>query len=184
MRTWRNWNSPALLSGKWNDAAISYGKWFRNYHLKLPVWSSSSPPRYKFQRIESRDPGTCTPVSIAALFRVAKKRAPLVAQWGKKSGCNWGDLGSIPGLGRSPGGGHRNPLQYPWSLAGCMGWQGVGHDWMIKYSLCSTRVAKGGNNVHDCQQISGKKSCGIYSGLLHILEKMKLWRMLQYIHAK
>ena len=23
------------------------------------------------------------------------------------------DLGSIPGLGRSPGGGHGNPLQYP-----------------------------------------------------------------------
>ena len=31
---------------------------------------------------------------------------------GKKSTCNVGDLGSIPGLGRSPGGGHGNPLQY------------------------------------------------------------------------
>ena len=31
---------------------------------------------------------------------------------GKKSTCNKGDLGSIPGLGRSPGGGHDNPLQY------------------------------------------------------------------------
>ena len=31
---------------------------------------------------------------------------------GKKSTCNAGDLGSIPGLGRSPGGGHGNPLQY------------------------------------------------------------------------
>jgi len=26
--------------------------------------------------------------------------------------CNAGDLGSIPGLGRSPGGGHGNPSQY------------------------------------------------------------------------
>ena len=26
--------------------------------------------------------------------------------------CNVGDLGLIPGLGRSPGGGHGNPLQY------------------------------------------------------------------------
>ena len=25
---------------------------------------------------------------------------------------NTGDLGSIPGLGRTPGGGHGNPLQY------------------------------------------------------------------------
>ena len=29
---------------------------------------------------------------------------------GKKSACNVGDLGWIPGLGRSPGGGHGNPL--------------------------------------------------------------------------
>ena len=28
---------------------------------------------------------------------------------GKESTCNVGDLGSIPGLGRSPGGGHGNP---------------------------------------------------------------------------
>ena len=31
---------------------------------------------------------------------------------GKESTCNVGDLGSIPGLGRSPGGGHGYPLQY------------------------------------------------------------------------
>ena len=29
-----------------------------------------------------------------------------------ESACNVGDLGLIPGLGRSPGGGHGNPLQY------------------------------------------------------------------------
>ena len=39
---------------------------------------------------------------------------------GKESACNVGDLGSIPGLGRSPGGGQENPLQYcylenPWT---------------------------------------------------------------------
>ena len=31
---------------------------------------------------------------------------------GKASAHNAGDLGSIPGLGRSPGGGHSNSLQY------------------------------------------------------------------------
>ena len=34
---------------------------------------------------------------------------------GKESACNAGDagdMGLIPGLGRSPGGGHGNPLQY------------------------------------------------------------------------
>ena len=30
---------------------------------------------------------------------------------GKESACNAGDLGSIPGLGRSPGGGKSYPLQ-------------------------------------------------------------------------
>ena len=30
----------------------------------------------------------------------------------KESTCNKGDLGSIPGLERSPGGGQGNPLQY------------------------------------------------------------------------
>ena len=31
---------------------------------------------------------------------------------GKESTCNAGDLGSVPGSGRSPGGGHGKPLQY------------------------------------------------------------------------
>ena len=29
-----------------------------------------------------------------------------------KNACNVGDLGSVPGLGRPPGEGHGNPLQY------------------------------------------------------------------------
>ena len=49
---------------------------------------------------------------------------------GKESACNVGDLGSILGLGRSPGGGHGNPLQYsclenphePRSLVGYSPW--------------------------------------------------------------
>ena len=40
------------------------------------------------------------------------RRASLVAQMVKKSTCNMGDLGLIPGLGRSLGGGNGNPLQY------------------------------------------------------------------------
>ena len=34
---------------------------------------------------------------------------------GKESACNAGDLGSIPGLGRSPGEGKGYPLQYSWA---------------------------------------------------------------------
>ena len=48
------------------------------------------------------------------------------------------DMGAIPGLGRSPGGGHGNPLQYSflenpmdrgaWWAIQSMGSQRVGHD--------------------------------------------------------
>ena len=48
----------------------------------------------------------------------------------KESTCNAGDLGSIPGLGRAPGGVHGNPLHYSYlenphgqrSLAGYSPW--------------------------------------------------------------
>ena len=57
---------------------------------------------------------------------------------GKESACNPGDSGSIPGLGRPPGEGNGNPLQYSWwkipwtEEAGelqSMGLQKLGHDW-------------------------------------------------------
>ena len=39
-------------------------------------------------------------------------RTSLEAQTVKASAYNAGDLGSIPGLGRSPGEGYGNPLEY------------------------------------------------------------------------
>ena len=56
--------------------------------------------------------------------------ASVVSQKVKKSSYNTGDLGSIPGLERSPGGRHGNPLQYSClenphgqrSLAGYCSW--------------------------------------------------------------
>ena len=56
----------------------------------------------------------------------------------KASACNVGDLGSIPGSGRSPGEGNSNPLQYSClenPMDGGAWWvtvhgsQTVGHDW-------------------------------------------------------
>ena len=37
---------------------------------------------------------------------------------GKESACNAGDLGSIPGSGRSSREGNGNPLQYSWGFPG------------------------------------------------------------------
>ena len=47
---------------------------------------------------------------------------------GKESTCNVGDLGSIPGLGRSPGEGKGYPLQYSGLENSGLGWQRVGQD--------------------------------------------------------
>ena len=50
---------------------------------------------------------------------------------GEESTCNAGDTGSIPGLGRSPGAGSGNPLQYSClenSMDRGAWWARVGHD--------------------------------------------------------
>ena len=59
---------------------------------------------------------------------------------GKESACNEGDLGSIPGLGRSSGEGKGYPLQYsgleriPWTVLS-MRSQTVRHNWVTFTSL-------------------------------------------------
>ena len=53
----------------------------------------------------------------------------MVAQMVKKSACNVGDSGSIPGLRRSPGDGNGYPFQYS-CLENSMGreaWQAIVH---------------------------------------------------------
>ena len=48
-----------------------------------------------------------SPCELSRVSQVCIKRNS-----GKESACNAGDLGSIPGLGRSPGEGKGYPLQY------------------------------------------------------------------------
>ena len=55
-------------------------------------------------------------ISCKPFFNVNKRKGQVknspVAQIGKESASNAGDLVSIPGLGRSPGEGNGHPLQY------------------------------------------------------------------------
>ena len=62
---------------------------------------------------------------------------------GKESACSWRDPGSIPGLGRSPRGWHRNPFSYScWRIPMDQGaWQAVsmvleivGHNWATNHT--------------------------------------------------
>ena len=52
------------------------------------------------------------PPCVEAWVRKGDMGTSLVVQDGKESACNAADLGLIPKLGRSPGEGNGNPLQY------------------------------------------------------------------------
>ena len=76
----------------------------------------------------------------------------------KVSACNVGDLGSIPGSGRSPGEGNGNPLQYSclenpmvggaWWAIQSMGSQKVRHNWATSLSLSlSSAFSKASLNI-------------------------------------
>ena len=65
----------------------------------------SEPPSGGLMFYEQNLKGYC--LNIQDIFR-----ASLIASVGKESACNAGDLGLIPGSGRSSGEGHGNPLQY------------------------------------------------------------------------
>ena len=64
-----------------------------------------------------------------------------------KNACNAGYLSSVPGLGRFPGGGHGNPLQYSCldsphgqrSLAGCSLWarRELEKGYFVGFLLCA-----------------------------------------------
>ena len=86
---------------------------------------------------------------------------------GKESACNVGDMGSIPGLGRSPGGGHGNPLQYsclenPHGQRNLAGYSPMSHRvryyWVTKlkhianYQCCDSfrKIVKGFSHTHIC----------------------------------
>ena len=61
----------------------------------------------------------------------------------KESTCNEGDLGLIPGLGRSPGGGHDSPLQYsflenPHGQRSLVGYSPWGHKELDRTERLST----------------------------------------------
>ena len=79
---------------------------------------------------------------------------------GKESASNAGDLGSIPRLGRYPGGGHGNPFQYSClenphgqrSLAGYNPWvsERVRHDWATKHSIAAKLLLSHFSRVRLC----------------------------------
>ena len=78
-------------------------------------------------------------------YREEKAGLTLKMSHGKESAYNAGDLGSIPGSGRSPGEGNNNTLQYcclenAMDRGACWATvHGVGHDLVTKPSYDSVR---------------------------------------------
>ena len=64
--------------------------------------------------------------SRTTVFSAFSKRCFPDDSVGKKSGCNAGDMGLIPGLGISPGEGHGNPLALK-NPMGKVAWQAIVH---------------------------------------------------------
>ena len=65
---------------------------------------------------------------------------------GKESACNVGDLDLIPGSGRSPGEGNRNPLQYSYLENPMDG----GAWWAIVHRVAESDTAEVIYHVHTC----------------------------------
>ena len=74
-------------------------------HLILPISLFSFLPKYL-----KANPRPQIHLLASIYIYIRTLRGFLGGSEGKESTWSVGDLGSIPGLGRSPGGGHGNPL--------------------------------------------------------------------------
>ena len=112
---------------------------------------------------------------------------------GKESTRNAGDLSLIPGLGRSSGGGHDNPLQYSCllnphgqrSLVGYSHWcHRAGHDWVTKHNTHSLKTAvdefqasRGSSGDQACQNSPRREKQGQDPAIVHPdCQSKQLWK--------
>ena len=148
------WGSSGLANGGWDTPTgegFLFSPHFLGVGLEINVLSFSSVTpsgirKYLFLKKQKQKQKTEQVFSAWARFREGLPR------WlsSREATCNAGDLSSIPGWGRCPGGGHGNllflPGESPWteepSGLQSMGLQTVGHDWS---DLARTQQAESGN---------------------------------------
>jgi len=91
--------------------------WSQEAPLSLPTaWPSLARHHIPIPRpgggVIRPPPGVGPSPPLPPVFcRVSQEKGFCDGSVGNESACNVGHLGSIPGSGRSPGGGHGNPLQ-------------------------------------------------------------------------
>ena len=101
---------------------------------QLAISFSTESPSQGLNLLLHWQPGSLplSPWKALSMLLLALQQLPFGSH-GEESACNPGDLGSIPGLGRSPGEGHGSPLQYsslenPHGQRSLAGLQRVRHD--------------------------------------------------------
>ena len=92
---------------------------------------------------------------------------------GKESAWQWRDVGLIPGLGRPPGAGNGNPIQYSclensmdrgaWQATQSTGPRRVGHDWATKHTDKNPEEFRELNNLPEVT--SRTKICNEFSSV-------------------
>ena len=122
------------------------------------------------------------------------RRTSQVALVAKNLPANVGDVrdvGSISGLGRSPGGGHSNPLLYSclenpvdkgdWWATGSTGWQRVRHHWrdLAHMHTHAGIILMGSETLKLWRQVLTETGWGRLLPVLFFLEQIFPWQNLQ-----
>ena len=119
---WRQWHPTPMDGGAWWAAVHGVAKSqtrLSNFPFTFHINALEKEMATHSSVLAWRIPGTVEPGGLLSLgsHRVGHNWSNLAAaaacSVGKENACNAGDLGSIPGSGRSPGEGNGNPLQYP-----------------------------------------------------------------------
>ena len=111
------WNYPSMNTGVGCHFLLQkiFLTWDQTLDLQwLLHWQADSSPLSHICRLSDdghSDQCEVTPHCSFYLYFSSNLHFPHGSD-GKESTCSVRDLGSIPGLGRAPGGGHDNPLQY------------------------------------------------------------------------
>ena len=115
MRAWGPNDSSRHLEGSHPFYLQCRSPWFDSWVRKILLRRDKLSTPHPFH-LRCRSPSFDSWVRKIPLRRDKLSTAVFLGLPGgsdsKEPACNAGDLGSIPGLGRSPGGGHSNPPQY------------------------------------------------------------------------
>ena len=138
---------PVGGMGRGQGKCVSMGSLMASLEARLvknPPAMQETPVRF-LGREDPLEKGQATHSSILGLSCCSD---------GRESACNAGDLSSIPGLGRSAGGGHGNPLQYsclenPHGQRSLMGYSPWGHRESDTTEQLSTFCRNGSQSSED-----------------------------------